>query len=634
MNARVMAFALMALSSSTGTGQQPPKPAADLIAALDDPSTAWAATTRFARAGSDVVPMLLTSGPSLMGPHGHLSARGLALAKRGPSVIPDVARRLRALADETRVDERVEASALIAVLAALGAPAVPALVAAAEQSRDAAVRRTALDAIVRLEPGPRVFGQILSAWHTWHPADDRLHRLERAITPLLPRIERIMERNAAGWIPERTAPHSPAAYLLARWARGRMRAQGLAALTGLARAESEYGDWTSAALLARVDAASAAAVLRDLAPGRAGSEHARDERLLRIAVALHQLGKSDYPQWLDAPLSSSSPDVVTAALEFVARSGDLRLTDRAIALLDDMTPARGERVETIDGKTVRTRRRVRDAALDALRRLTFQDLPAEQESWRVWVRGSTGATQSMLLRAWLSRRMPRVTTAPIWEVNAWIASLSHVRDPQILPLIDAYLRRDDLDPSRTGPQSGSVSGGGGPAGLHGPAVVTLLLEGARADVPGFLARLRSCLAATEPRVRMFGALALSAFDRRRGVEQLAREAAAGEPWHRHRAGEFLLQLGDARGIPPTLDRLDRDSAAGRQFACRDLRWHTQQPMPCNDPDADVRAAQSARWRRWWSENRASFRVRVAEAALDREAEHRVPAVSFRGRPVV
>ena len=487
MNARVLAFfsALMALSSTAGLRQEPPEPTTALIAALDDPSTAWAATTRLARAGSDVVPMLLTGGPSLLGPHGGLSARGLALAKRGPSVIPDIARRLRALADETRLDERVDASALIAVLTALGAPAVPALVAAAEHSRDAAVRATALDAIVRLEPGTKVFGQMLSAWHTWHPADDRLRRLERAITPLLPGIERIMERDAAAWIAERTAPHRPAAYLLARWARGEMRARGLAALTALARAESEYGDWTSAALLVRVDAASAADVLRDLGSRRAGPENMREQRLLRIAVALHQLGMSDYLQWLDAPLSSSSPDVVTAALEFVGRSGNLRLTDRAIALLSDMTPAGGERVETIDGKTVRTRRRVRDAALDALRRLTFQDLPSDQARWLVWARGSAGATQSTLLHAWLARRMPRVATAPIWEVNAWIGSLSHVRDPQILPLIDAYLRRDDLDPSRTGPHSGSVSGGSGPAGVHGPAVVTLLLEGARADVPGF-----------------------------------------------------------------------------------------------------------------------------------------------------
>jgi hypothetical protein len=93
-------------------------------------------------------------------------------------------------------------------------------------------------------------------------------------------------------------------------------------------------------------------------------------------------------------------------------------------------------------------------------------------------------------------------------------------------------------------------------------------------VPGALQRLTACLNAAEPQVRMFGALALAAFDRPRALERLAIEAKSPEEWHRNQASEFLLQLGDRRGIPARLEILAGDLEAAHSFACRDLRVYT------------------------------------------------------------
>jgi hypothetical protein len=153
------------------------------------------------------------------------------------------------------------------------------------------------------------------------------------------------------------------------------------------------------------------------------------------------------------------------------------------------------------------------------------------------------------------------------------------------------------------------------------------------SLPGALQRLELCLTAASPDVRMFGALALSAYDRPRAIEALAREADGGEAWQRGRASEFLLQLGDRRGMPARLDALD-GSDDTRLFACRDLRVYSQLPLPC-DPSAGPaeRAAESAAWRAWWNTNGSTFRVRSREAALDLEVFPSISPIGIGGRQV-
>lgn len=160
--------------------------------------------------------------------------------------------------------------------------------------------------------------------------------------------------------------------------------------------------------------------------------------------------------------------------------------------------------------------------------------------------------------------------------------------------------------------------------------MTLLLEGALAGTAGFQDRLAASLRANDVNVRVHGALALSAFSRRPATDQLALELRTVERWQRRGVSDFLLRLGDARGIPALLDTLDDPAEPPPFFACRDLRIYTQQPLPC-DPRADAgqRSREAAEWRAWWRAQQGSFRVPTFEAELDQAVGLRVSPVSFR-----
>ncbi len=171
-------------------------------------------------------------------------------------------------------------------------------------------------------------------------------------------------------------------------------------------------------------------------------------------------------------------------------------------------------------------------------------------------------------------------------------------------------------------------------GLHrppsGPAVVTLALKFAQAGVGGARELLAKCLVDSDIQVRLAGAVALSAFDRPAAIRQLATELSNSERAYRDRASDYLLMLGDARGIPSLIERLDDPFESIARFACHDLRIYTQQPRPC-DPSlpADQRARNSSGWREWWRTNAQTFRVMSKEAELDGAAWPSVAPVSFR-----
>jgi hypothetical protein len=169
--------------------------------------------------------------------------------------------------------------------------------------------------------------------------------------------------------------------------------------------------------------------------------------------------------------------------------------------------------------------------------------------------------------------------------------------------------------------------------MHGPRIVTLLLDMTIRRVPGALQRLTECLDAADPQVRMFGALALSAFDRPRAVERLAIEAKAPEAWHRSRASEFLLPLGDKRGIPARLEVLASDQEAARMLACRDLRVYTQEPLPCDRASASDRSVNLSAWQVWWERAEPSFNVKTRQAELDLQLFPLISPVGIGGRSV-
>jgi hypothetical protein len=189
------------------------------------------------------------------------------------------------------------------------------------------------------------------------------------------------------------------------------------------------------------------------------------------------------------------------------------------------------------------------------------------------------------------------------------------------------VRQCDGSDGRRGP------GGADPVGRQGPRVVTLLLDLTQRGIVGAREALSTCLQSADPDVRMFGALALSAYDREAAVEHLAGELRNPPLWLRGRASQFLLQLGDARSIPGGIDQLESSEDAIRKFACRDLRWYTQQPLPCDGAGRSVPRSRVTVWREWWRDNAASFRVRTREAELDRQAFPAITAVGFGIPPV-
>jgi hypothetical protein len=298
---------------------------------------------------------------------------------------------------------------------------------------------------------------------------------------------------------------------------------------------------------------------------------------------------------------------------FIASTGDLSNVSRLLPLLDDRTEWNGRTVASV--------------ALESLRRLTIEKLPPDASLWRAWLDTHTGVVRRELSSALASSRVTSMTQVPMPQATEWIDDVDAADGSATLPLIDAYLRRPDLDAT-------TIGGGTGPAGMFGPKVVTLLLRMVQRSTPGAMERLELCLTAAAPDVRMFGSLALSAYDKPRAIEALAKEADAAEAWHRSRAAELLLQLGDRRGIPARLEAMESDQEAERLFACRDLRVYSQLSLPCNaSASAAERATQSSAWRAWWNGSGATFQVRSRQAALDLELFPLISPVSIGGRPV-
>jgi hypothetical protein len=102
-------------NGTTVTSQQSP-PLETLIAWLDDPSTAWAATAWLQQIGQPAMPALLAPGRTKSGPHDRLSPRMLALAKIGDPAIDPIAERLSDILRRKYRPDGAEAYALVGQL--------------------------------------------------------------------------------------------------------------------------------------------------------------------------------------------------------------------------------------------------------------------------------------------------------------------------------------------------------------------------------------------------------------------------------------------------------------------------------------------------------------------------------------
>jgi hypothetical protein len=603
---------------------------------LNQPSRQWLATTQLQRFPEAAIPHLLEPGRAVLGPHGDLTPALLTLAKIVEPAIPAIVERMRAI---LRRDEKYATQGtlpLIQVLGLIGPSAVPALVQFSDVDHDWTGLH-ALTAIVGMEPHSRIYGQVVSPWLFWRPADDRLVRLEKAIVPLLPRIEKALDRALTQGQTEGSSSVRPAAYLLARWGEPSQRVRGQQVLDDLARSSKQFYDSIDVIRqLYAAEASTTASLIRLTAPRVPANNDLRAAYLLSMAVALQDLGESDYGALVDEVIRTGRPVDRTDAATFLGQTEDLSNVPRLVAMLDDRTRWSG--------------RVVADVALDALGRLTLADLSSRDE-WREWLARRRDARYGSLLEEWIAFARKSINEVPMWEANAWIAKISASRDPRVLPLVADYLRRPDLNASSSGPGRSRSHGGGGPDRKHAPDVVGLLLGLAQDGVSGAIDALEACLAAADPQVRVFGAMALAAYRPHRATEHLAAELESPEAWWRNEVAGLLFMLGDARGIPARIDAMElgarihgqepghaegkttelaNDLSRGiRMFACLDLRVYTQQPLPC-DPNATEEALgqQVAAWRAWWASNEAGFAIRPREARLDLSVMYQIHPVTI------
>jgi hypothetical protein len=204
---------------TTAASAQSPTPS-ELVAALQTRQTAWVATAQLQSMPQAALPLLLAPGGLVAGPHGAWSASMLALAKLGDPAIPAITAAVVPLVKAGDYKAVAGMGPLVEVLGSMGPAAVPALLEIAEASSVPYVTANALDQIAGMEPRAIVFGQFMSPWMFWHPADGRVDALQRALVPQLPRVRRLLERVRPFWTPESHTPDRMAAYLLARWGTG------------------------------------------------------------------------------------------------------------------------------------------------------------------------------------------------------------------------------------------------------------------------------------------------------------------------------------------------------------------------------------------------------------------------------
>jgi hypothetical protein len=618
--------------------QTRPSPVDEFVGWLDDPSRQWLATAQLQRFPDVAIPHLLEPQRAVLGPHGYLTPALLTLAKIGEPAIAPINERVRAILGNDDRYATQDAHTLIRVLGEIGPPAVPALVRFTDVD-NRWIWSAALAAIVQMEPRSAHYGQVVSPWLLWRPADTRLVRLEAAIVPLLPRIEKVLDHAQTQQNPDTPSAVREAAYLLARWGGPVQRARGLRVLGDLARSSKEfYGSIDVIRDLYVLRAPDTAALIRLTAPRIPRGNDLRAGHLLGMAIALHRLGERDYGGLVDEAIRTGRPYDRIDTVTFLGQTEDLFNVPRLVAMLEDRT-SWGSHV-------------VGDVALEALRRLTLEDLPPDREAWASWWARHRDAEYGTVLERWITVARKSINDLPVWEANAWIGKLSTSRDPRILPLVADYLRRPDLNSSSIGPNRITSAGGGGPNGKQAPHVVALLLGLAQENVSGAIELLDACSSAADPSVRAFGAMALAAYRPRQAVQHLAADLESREAWQRTEIAELLLMLGDGRGIPAHIDALERGSAIFgegmihadgktneematdlsrgiRMFACRDLRVYTQTPLPCN-PNAtgDALAQQVDAWRAWWASSGAGFVLKSREARLDLELMYQIRPVTI------
>ena len=121
------------------------------------------------------------------------------------------------------------------------------------------------------------------------------------------------------------------------------------------------------AAIARTDLGTARLIRRTAARVPDTSD-LKDQALLSMATALHQLGDRDYAPLVSVALRSPRPYVRMDAIRFVAASDEISDAALLLPLLDDQAEWNG--------------RTVAQVALESLQHVTLERIGADPKAWR------------------------------------------------------------------------------------------------------------------------------------------------------------------------------------------------------------------------------------------------------------
>jgi len=269
----------------------------------------------------------------------------------------------------------------------------------------------------------------------------------------------------------------------------------------------------------------AAALIRLAAERVPANYELKGDSLLMLATALHQLGDPGYAALLDIPLHDGRPYGRMDAARFVASTGEIANAALLLPLLDD--------------RTAWDRLTVAEVALESLQRLTMEQLPPDAGAWQAWLDRNRDASRRSLVAAKLEARIAAVRNVPIWDANLWIGEFAPGDGPILFPLIDRYLRRQDLDARAIGPGLWAFSGGSRFIGQDGPQAINheSLRDVAPARHEGTHARTkstcepRSIVSCRALRVTRIASSASSPASRRRQATTVPVRPSRADPLH-------------------------------------------------------------------------------------------------------
>jgi hypothetical protein len=328
------------------------------------------------------------------------------------------------------------------------------------------------------------------------------------------------------------------------------------------------------------------------------------------------LFRLDDPAWVTKAaelIDSGNDDTRRWAIRFARDSHNVSFVPQLIEHLEDRGFNGTTTTNSPVGETpIVTRGTLAGDALEALRRLTFEDLGFDKARWRRWLEANTGTGWESLLNQFVQRRLAQLASAEPHIMNGWMGLLSEADSATVLPFVEQLLNHPRLDLSSVGPNE--FSGGGGPA-----PVVLLLLELVHQGASRARTLLYQCSSSKDSTLRDVCPFAVAVFDRPAALDSLVRRLKDADSRTVSKAAESLVQLGDARGVPTLIENLMASDGLSAWSNCLTLQRYTQEDIPC-DPEAPVAARLEIyqKWRQWWQGQRGNFAVKVGAAQIDAE----------------